>query len=1256
MRRLGAWFVLCAMAVTSLVVMLPTAGTVDADTVGADIAVSYYHGCVVHDDGGVTCWGRNDDGQLGRGFESPWEAPGRVPGLDDVAEVAVGQLVTCARHMNGTVSCWGNDAYEMLGDGTPGAVHRASPQTVPGISSAVSIDVGAQHVCAALADGTVLCWGYNLFDQLGRDVGFVTDPTPTAVPGLSDVAQVATMFAHTCARTATTGEVWCWGRAAGLGTDISPDTTTHVPQKVPGVSGATAITAGSDHSCAVDAADTVWCWGKNTRGQLGRGDTVGSDTVEPVPGVAAFDVVAGDRHTCAALLDGTLSCWGENDLGQLGDGTLLDTSSPQTVPGITGVVAASAGDDSTCVSTTGGSWCWGDNEFGEADGSGVVINPTPALDETPVDGIAGGRYGMCRWTAAAVECIGSNDGDQLLTGDGAPSDSWVAIAGLPPSVVDVAVGDEHACAVGSSGGVSCWGSDQFGMLGDGAALDSPGPVVPETASGTPVTGGVTDISAAERTTCIVRSGAVACWGVNDHGQVDDSGNYSVATVTPIVGLPGGATRVATGSEHVCAIASGEVWCWGDGADGELGDGNSADSTAPVQVDGITDAIEVTVGDRHSCAIVGTGTVECWGLGARTGAQSAVPAPTPVEAIGISSAVQLSSNVDHTCALESTGLVRCWGVNLQGQLGDGTIKNRQTPRTVIEVAEATAIGGQDVTCALVPAGSMCWGHDRSGSLGAFPFLSVPDQVTLDGDDDGIIDADDNCPITPNADQADLDDDGTGDVCDPDDDGDTIDDTTDNCPTTPNTDQADLDDDGTGDLCDPDDDGDTIDDTTDNCPTTPNTDQADGDLDGIGNACDDLTDPDGDGVDEPVDNCPITANPDQSDIDGDGAGDACDGSNDNEPFVSSTPARFADTRPTGDTVDREYQRTGRVPGGTSLEIEIAGRGGVPDDATAVVVNLTALGADTAGHVTVYPCTSVVPTASTVNYTPGAVTPNEVVARLSPGGTLCVYAHADVHVIVDVVGHVDSGSPYVAIDPTRYADSRDQDTFDGRFRDTGPVPGGSTWRIEVAGRGIVPAYATTAVLNVTAVGPQSAGHATVYPCTDDVPTASSLNYAAGQVRPNEVIAELDADGFVCVATHATSHYVVDVVGYIADTSGHTPVGPSRYGDTRDQDTFDGRFRDIGPVPGGTTWKVPIAGRGTIPSSATSAILNVTAVKPSGAGHLTVYPCTAELPNASHVNYVPGDVRANEVIAKLDGDGNVCIHTHATTHVIVDVTGHNG
>jgi hypothetical protein len=124
--------------------------------------------------------------------------------------------------------------------------------------------------------------------------------------------------------------------------------------------------------------------------------------------------------------------------------------------------------------------------------------------------------------------------------------------------------------------------------------------------------------------------------------------------------------------------------------------------------------------------------------------------------------------------------------------------------------------------------------------------------------------DNCPETANEDQADMDGDGIGDVCDDDKDGDTILNTNDNCPETANEDQADIDDDGIGNVCDDDIDGDGILNADDNCPETSNEDQADMDGDGVGDGCDD--DIDGDGILNDSDNCPNTPEGTTVDVNG------------------------------------------------------------------------------------------------------------------------------------------------------------------------------------------------------------------------------------------------------------------------------------------------------------------------------------------------------------------------------------------------------
>jgi len=181
---------------------------------------------------------------------------------------------------------------------------------------------------------------------------------------------------------------------------------------------------------------------------------------------------------------------------------------------------------------------------------------------------------------------------------------------------------------------------------------------------------------------------------------------------------------------------------------------------------------------------------------------------------------------------------------------------------------------------------------------------------DDDNDGILDVDDNCPLTSNANQLNTDGDGMGDVCDDDDDNDGILDADDNCPLTPNADQADSDGDGIGDVCeDPNDtDGDGITNANDNCPDVANADQEDTDGDGIGNICDD--DDDNDTIIDSMDNCPLTNNPDQLDTDSDGIGDICDRDDDDDsvldvddncPLIANPNQADADNDGIGDVCD-------------------------------------------------------------------------------------------------------------------------------------------------------------------------------------------------------------------------------------------------------------------------------------------------------------------------------------------------------------------
>jgi hypothetical protein len=235
---------------------------------------------------------------------------------------------------------------------------------------------------------------------------------------------------------------------------------------------------------------------------------------------------------------------------------------------------------------------------------------------------------------------------------------------------------------------------------------------------------------------------------------------------------------------------------------------------------------------------------------------------------------------------------------------------------------------------------------------------------------------------------------------------------------------------------------------------------------------------------------------------------------------TPVRFADTRPGWVAADKLFYGNGPVPAGGVVQVQIAGRGAVPVGAKAVVANVTLVNAAAAGFATVFPCGTVAD-ASSVNYlalTNEAVA-NEVIAKLSPTGSICVYTSAAANVLVDVAGYVPATSDFVSLTPVRLADTRPT-----------PVVAGGILEVPIAGRGGVPADAKAVVANVTLVNAAAAGFATVFPC-GTVPDSSTANYrgATNEAVANEVIAKLSPTGSICVYTNAAANVLVDVVGHL-------------------------------------------------------------------------------------------------------------------------------
>jgi hypothetical protein len=339
--------------------------------------------------------------------------------------------------------------------------------------------------------------------------------------------------------------------------------------------GATTVSVGGAHACAVNTAGGVWCWGEGSAGQLGDGaskDSAGPLDVSGMQSGVAW-VSAGGSHSCALTLTSSLRCWGDNFWGQLGDGTMTDRSVPVNIKSLgSSVASVSAGRWHTCAITTGGAAkCWGLNSNGQLGDGTTVTRRT-----TPVD-----------------------------------------VTGLGSGVAAIAAGGEHTCALTTGGAVLCWGSNRYGQLGDDLACGL-GPC-PTPVYVTGLGSGVAAISAGGNHTCaLMQAGGVKCWGANQWHQLGTEtakacGLPPTIQLFPcekvpvaVVGLGEPVVGLAAGNLHTCVlIDGGGATCWGS----VLG----AVYPEPVDVPGLSEPLSSLDAGGSDCGVTASGQLLCWVL-------------------------------------------------------------------------------------------------------------------------------------------------------------------------------------------------------------------------------------------------------------------------------------------------------------------------------------------------------------------------------------------------------------------------------------------------------------------------------------------------------------------------------------------------------------------------------------------------------------------------------------------------------------------
>lgn len=331
-------------------------------------------------------------------------------------------------------------------------------------------------------------------------------------------------------------------------------------------------------------------------------------------------------------------------------------------------------------------------------------------------------------------CWGENGSGQL--GNGVTGGTSLVPVAVSTSLKfsSIVTGNIHSCALSLSGIAYCWGNNFAGRLGDGTTFSSNTPVLVADPAGGPKS--YSSISASNGHTCVVSLNRDAyCWGDNGNGQLGNSGAGLSSNIPLLVSNPSAGAEtyisISAGYSHTCALATSNVaYCWGRNLEGQLGNTSNTASSIPVLV---TAAVGVTytgisAGNDFSCGIQSNGRAYCWGnnsngnLGNNTINQSNSPVLVSNPSAGSVEYSSIATGGFHTCAVAQSGDAYCWGYNVDGELGNGANFNVLIPNLVSPPsAGAVVYSGIDVgtthSCAFSTGGNAyCWGSGANGRLG------------------------------------------------------------------------------------------------------------------------------------------------------------------------------------------------------------------------------------------------------------------------------------------------------------------------------------------------------------------------------------------------------------------------------------------------------------------------------------------------------------------------------------------------------------
>ena len=563
--------------------------------------------------------------------------------------------------------------------------------------------------------GQVWGWGYNGSGELGINSTTNTS-TPVSILGNKKTFCTISSGTNYLLSIDKNGQVWGWGNNAWGQLGINSTSYPYTPLSILGGRKTFCfISAGIGQSSGgIDKNGQVWCWGKNTRGELGNNSVVCTSTPVSILGnkKTFCNINIGVEATYAIDKNGQLWGWGYNTSGVLGNNSSVNTSTPVSILGAKKTFCDINGGQyfAVGIDKNGQVWTWGSNSGGSLGTNDAIQRSTPVSilgAKKTFCGISAYRYAMGIDNHGQVWGWGYNIWGGLGNGTILNTKTPVSILGSKKTFCGIAVGESHTIALDHNNKIWSWGGNNSGQLGINQTIIKYTPISILGSNKT-----FCSISSSNDVIGLDKNGRVWGWGYNNFGELGTNSSFFPLTPVSILGVNKTFCNISSGQRYTALLdKNGQVWGLGYNDFAQLGDNTKIKKSTPVSILGNKKTFcKINAYQYSTSGIDKNGQLWSWGLNSngQLGNNSLIAVSTPVSILGAKKTFcSITGGQYYTIGIDKNGQVWGWGYNLQGQLGINSVVCTSTPVSIL--------GAKKTFCGIDSSNNSLIGVDKNGQV-------------------------------------------------------------------------------------------------------------------------------------------------------------------------------------------------------------------------------------------------------------------------------------------------------------------------------------------------------------------------------------------------------------------------------------------------------------------------------------------------------------------------------------------------------------